>query len=40
MFTKSLTLSTEKWFDIPSADPSFDELVSLEDWQTYWQAFA
>jgi hypothetical protein len=40
MFTKALTLSAEKWFDIPSADPAFDELVTLEDWETYWRAFA
>lgn len=40
MFSKALTLSTEKWFDIASADPAFDELVALEDWETYWQAFA
>jgi hypothetical protein len=40
MFTKALTVSAEKWFDLPTADPAFDELVSLEDWQTYWEAFA
>jgi hypothetical protein len=40
MFSKALTLSTEKWFEIASADPAFDELVAPEDWGTYWQAFA
>jgi len=40
MFTKALCVSAEKWFDLPSADPAFDELVSLEDWRAYWEAFA
>lgn len=40
MFRKSLSLSTEKHFAIAPNDPSFDELVSQDDWETYCRAFA
>ena len=40
MFRKSLSLSTEKHFAIAPNDPSFDELVSEDDWETYCRAFA
>ncbi|SHF56797.1 hypothetical protein [Streptoalloteichus hindustanus] len=40
MFTKTVRLSTEKHFAIPARDPSFDELVDEDDWETYCRAFA
>jgi hypothetical protein len=40
MFTKSVTLSTERWFDVPALDPSFEDLVDADDWETYCRAFA
>lgn len=40
MFSKSLCLSTEKHFAIAANDPSFDDLVSQDDWETYCRAFA
>jgi hypothetical protein len=40
MFSKSLSLSTEKHFAIAANDPSFDELVTEEDWETYCRAYA
>lgn len=40
MFSKSLSLSTEKHFAIAANDPSFDELISEDDWETYCRAFA
>jgi len=40
MFSKSLSLSTEKHFAIAANDPTFDELISEDDWETYCRAFA
>ena len=40
MFRKSVSLSTEKHFAIAANDPSFDDLVSADDWETYCRAFA
>jgi len=40
MFTKSMTLTTERWFDVPALDPSFEDLTDADDWETYCRAFA
>jgi hypothetical protein len=40
MFRKSVSLSTEKHFAIAANDPSFDELIGADDWETYCRAFA
>jgi hypothetical protein len=40
MFTKSVSLTTERWFEVPALDPSFEELVDADDWETYCRAFA
>jgi hypothetical protein len=40
MFTTHVTLSYQKWFDVPALDPSFEDLVDADDWETYCRAFA
>jgi hypothetical protein len=40
MFTKSVSLSTEKHFAIAAHDPTFDDLVDEADWETYCRAYA
>jgi hypothetical protein len=40
MFSTSMTLTYEKWFKVDPADPSFEELVDEDDWETYCRAFA
>jgi hypothetical protein len=40
LFSTSVTLSHEKWFKVDPADPSFEELVDEDDWETYCRAFA
>jgi hypothetical protein len=40
MFTTHVTLAYQKWFDVPALDPSFEDLVDADDWETYCRAFA